>query len=179
MATKKQKAEQERLTRFIAYLTETGNIAGACRIAGMSRTTAYSYRDDPEITIVRDNLGDIEIVEFRQAWEEARLEGLENLEQHARDWAMKGIPEVVVYQGKLSTVIDPETGEEVILTVPKISEGLTKFMLEGGMPEKYGKHVTIDATVKSGVIRSPIDPEQTSVEVRVEMAEQQKKFREG
>ena len=61
---------------FIETLTATCNVSAACRVAGISRTAAYSWRNEDEA--------------FAALWADAEAEAVDNLEGVAYARAMAG-----------------------------------------------------------------------------------------
>lgn len=105
------KLTPEKLAAFCAALAETCNVGKACVAVGISRQTAYNWReDDPE---------------FAAAWERAMKAGLLALEDEAHRRAFDGVDEPVFYKGD-------ECG-----TVRKYSDTLAIFLLKAHAPEKY------------------------------------------
>lgn len=107
----------EKEMAFLAVLAMTCSVSRACDAIGISRTTAYLWRDDEE---------------FAQRWEKARAIGVEALEDEAARRGHEGWEEPV-YQG----------GERVG-TVRKYSDQLLMFMLKGMKPDKYRERQDIN-----------------------------------
>lgn len=105
--------------KFLAAIIETGgNITRACKDAGISRRSAYEWREADSV--------------FAQEWDEAVEAGTDELEEEARRRAYAGVDEPVFYQGE-------ECG-----SVRKYSDTLLIFLLKGRRPDKYRERVTID-----------------------------------
>lgn len=123
--------------KFIQRLSETGNISASCRKAGITRQRAYQVRDED--------------VAFAQAWDEALVISVENLELEARRRAELGVLEPVYHQGA-------QVG-----TISKYSDTLMIFLLKAHKPDMYrdNQHVqhsgSIDLNVKGYVSISPDD----------------------
>ncbi len=78
-----------RKQKFLGALGRTGCVRDACRVAGISSTTAYRHaKKDPE---------------FRAAWDRAHARSLETLEAAAFQRAVEGVDEPVVHGGKVVT----------------------------------------------------------------------------
>lgn len=96
---------------FLEALRELGQVAAACRAAGVGRSLAYLHRqDDPE---------------FAEAWDDAVQSGLDHLEEEAARRAVKGVERPVFHKG------------QPVGTVKEYSDTLLIFLLKGGRPEKY------------------------------------------
>ncbi len=118
------KLTPEKLTAFCAALAETCNVGKACAAVGISRQTAYNWReDDPE---------------FAAAWERAMKAGVMGLEDEAHRRAFDGVDEPVFYKGD-------ECG-----TVRKYSDTLTIFLLKAHNPEKYREKTSMELTGANG-----------------------------
>lgn len=112
------KLTPEKLIAFCAALAETCNVGKACAAVGISRQTAYNWREnDPE---------------FAAAWERAMKAGLLGLEDEAHRRAFEGVDEPVFYKGD-------ECG-----TVRKYSDTLTIFLLKAHDPEKYRENSKLE-----------------------------------
>jgi len=95
----------------------------------ISRITAYSAKKvNPE---------------FAAAWENALQEGIDLLEEKARQRAFEGIERNVYYQGK------------VVGKQKEYSDGLTMFLLKAHRPERYRDYQSIDLNHKGGVLVVP------------------------
>ena len=101
--------------KFIKTLAATGNVAEACRVAGITRPTAYTWKnkDTPK--------GEA----FRERWEEALDSAVQLLELELRRRAYEGNEEPVFFQGK------------EIATVRKYSDVLGMFLLKAHRPDVY------------------------------------------
>ena len=105
------KLTPEKLTAFCAALAETCNVGRACAAVGISRQTAYNWREAD--------------ADFALAWERAMKAGLLALEDEAHRRAFEGTDEPVFYKGD-------ECG-----SVRKYSDTLAIFLLKAHAPEKY------------------------------------------
>lgn len=98
-------------TKFLATLSDTGNMTAACMVAGISRTEMYRRRDaDPAL---------------RAAWEAAIEVSVDKLELVARDRALQGVKEPVYYKG------------DVVGHVHKPSDRLMELLLKAHRPDKF------------------------------------------
>ncbi len=105
------KLTPERLSAFCAALAETGIVARACAAVGISRQTAYEWRE--------------EIPEFAEAWGRALKIGVTALEDECHRRGFEGTDEPVFHLG------------EQVATVKKYSDTLAIFLLKAHNPEKY------------------------------------------
>lgn len=112
------KLTPEKLTAFCAALSETCNVGKACAAVGISRQTAYGWRDDDP--------------DFAERWEKAMKIGLSGLEDEAHRRGFEGTEEPVFYLG------------EVAGTVRKYSDTLAIFLLKAHAPEKYRENSKIE-----------------------------------
>jgi hypothetical protein len=118
------KLTPEKLTAFCAALAETCNVGRACAAVGISRQTAYVWRE-----------GD---ADFAKAWEQALKAGLTALEDEAHRRAFEGTEEPVFHQGS-------ECG-----SVRKYSDTLAIFLLKAHAPEKYRENTRMELTGANG-----------------------------
>jgi len=118
------KLTPEKLTAFCAALAETCNVGRACAAVGISRQTAYNWREaDPD---------------FALAWERAMKAGLLALEDEAHRRAFEGTNEPVFYKGD-------ECG-----SVRKYSDTLAIFLLKAHNPDKYRENSRMELTGANG-----------------------------
>ncbi|MEP7294029.1 MAG: hypothetical protein ABI835_19740 [Chloroflexota bacterium] len=90
----------EKKVRFLSELSKMPNIARACRLARISRQTAYRYRESE--------------AEFAAAWDEALTEGVESLEESAWKFAQRGDTTMAIF---LLKAHNPEKYRETVKTV--------------------------------------------------------------
>jgi len=105
----------ERQIAFIEALAETACVEHACRIVGMSDSSAYKLR--------RSARGEM----FRHAWDSALDYALHRLEQAALSRALNGVPRPIFHKGE-------QIGEW-----RDYDERLTMFLLRSRRPARYGK----------------------------------------
>ena len=105
------KTRDDRYARFIEELARTGNITGSAKTAGVSRRNIYREREN--------------VKEFREAWDDAVEEAVDELEREARRRAVEGVAKPVFYQGV-------QCG-----SIQEFSDTLLIFLLKGARPEKY------------------------------------------
>lgn len=104
---------------FFYTLTETGNVSQACRIAGISRQTAYDYRETDHI--------------FAWKWEDCLEEACDGLELEARRRAVEGVERKKFSEGR--PVMDPATGRQYVER--EYSDTLLIVLLKAHRPEKF------------------------------------------
>ena len=105
----------EKQIRFIEALAASKCVDEACRIVGMSDTSAYQLRNRP--------CG----AAFARAWDLALDCQMPELEQAAFHRARYGVPRPIFYKGE-------QVGE-----YRHFDERLTMFMLRSRRPKRYGK----------------------------------------
>lgn len=100
---------------FLMELAQRGIVGPACKIAGISRSTAFYWRqDDPE---------------FDRAWEDALEMARDLLEAEAYRRGMIGVPEPVFHQG------------EIVGEITKYSDRLLELSLRANRPNKFRERV--------------------------------------
>jgi hypothetical protein len=99
---------------FLGQLERTGNVSGACRAAGIGRSTAYEWR-----------AGD---AAFAAQWAEAEETATDALEAEARKRAVDGWDEPVFHQGAPCG------------TVRKYSDRMLEILLKGHRPKFRDNH---------------------------------------
>lgn len=102
---------------FIAHFSLTGNSTASAAAAGVTRRAAELLRERDET--------------FRTAWEEAREEAADHLEDEARRRAVDGWDEPVFGSGGTGV------GTVEVGTIRKYDSTLLIFLLKGARPEKY------------------------------------------
>lgn len=105
---------------FLAAFRDTGNVRLSCDAARVDRATAYARR--------QTHPG------FAAAWDAAREDAADRLEEEARRRAYDGVDEPVF--GSLGA----GSGSGEVGTVRKYSDTLLIFLLKGARPEKYREH---------------------------------------
>src|SRR5262249_13863426 len=100
-------------------LIETGgNVSAAAAAVGISRSAAYEMRAQDD--------------DFKQAWDNAREQGVDALEGEVYRRAFSGVEEPQFYKG------------EQCGTVTRYSDRLAEFLLRGNRPEKYKEDVGLN-----------------------------------
>lgn len=153
------KLTPEKLTAFCAALAETCNVGRACAAVGISRQTAYNWREAD--------------ADFAVAWEKAMKVGLLALEDEAHRRAFEGMDDPLTHQGRFTylyrevkdeagnPVLDAsgnprrepvldERGEHKVATVRKYSDTLAIFLLKAHAPEKYRDNTRMELTGANG-----------------------------
>lgn len=107
--------------KFLAALSDTGNILYSCRIAEVGRQTVYDAKNRDEA--------------FAELWDDALDEAADAMEIEARRRAVQGIKKTVYVRSGT----DPKTKIPVYekQDVRLYSDNLLMFMLKGARPEKY------------------------------------------
>lgn len=151
------KLTPERLTAFCAALAETCNVGRACAAVGISRQTAYEWREADKA--------------FAEAWDRAKQVGVTALEDEAHRRAFDGLDKPLTHQGHFTYLrdfdaIDPETGQRFppnfapvlkdgngqprIATMKEYSDTLAIFLLKAHAPEKYRDNAKLELTGPNG-----------------------------
>ena len=102
---------------FISILSETCNVSLACRTIGITRRTAYNYKE-------KDS-------EFSKAWDEAIENATDLLEFEARRRALSGTLKPVFYQGQ-------EVGK-----INEYSDTLMIVLLKAYRGEKFAEQLNV------------------------------------
>nr|DAO72419.1 MAG TPA: Terminase small subunit [Caudoviricetes sp.] len=119
------KITPEKQVAFCAALAASGgNVTRACEAVGISRMTAYRWREED--------------AEFAAEWERAKAIGLDALEDEALRRAFEGVEVPVLHRGK------------TVATVRNYSDTLAIFLLKGGKPEKYRERTSTELTGAGG-----------------------------
>jgi hypothetical protein len=111
----------ERRVRFLEVLEETASPKAAAAATGITRSTAFYHKAND--------------LEFRKQWEAAVEVALDALLEESYRRAVVGHDEPLVHQGRLSTVIDPVTGEERVQTIRRYSDRLMEVLLKWRYPQ--------------------------------------------
>lgn len=105
---------------FLEAFRKSGNVTGACRAAGVARSTVYEAREKDEA--------------FAARWREAEDEAADLLEEEARRRAVDGWEEPVFYKG------------EQVSAVRRWDSRLLEVLLRAHKPEKYRENVKHEHT---------------------------------
>lgn len=116
---------------FLRAFAVRGVMRDGLRAAGVSYNTVHQHwrKTDPW---------------FERMLLEATLESKDVLEAEAHRRAVEGVDEPVIYQGMVTTVFDPVTGQDKVLTVKKYSDTLLAMLLKASDPEKYREQQKVD-----------------------------------
>ena len=107
---------------FLDHFRQYGNISMSARHAGIERTTVYWWQEHDE--------------DFPLAFEQAKVEAVERLEEEARRRAVDGTERLKFGQGG-RVIIDPDTG--LPYREREYSDTLLIFLLKGLMPDRYAE----------------------------------------
>ena len=132
------KLTPEKLTAFCAALAETCRVDKACKAVGVSRVTAYKWRNT--------------MPEFCAAWDSAMKVGITALEDEAHRRAFEGVPEPLVHQGQFTALLEEVRdgdGNPVLDADGKPFDGGKTFV------PVTGPTVTVPAGSDSFIIRVP------------------------
>jgi hypothetical protein len=124
---------------FINMLAKCGVVSKACKAAGISRMTAYRYRENDPV--------------FKDQWDEAIDIAVENMEAEAQRRAVEGVLKPVYQKGTK------------VGTVREYSDTLLIFLLKAHKPKKYRDNATIEHTGAGG---GPIDVKITIGDIDLE-----------
>lgn len=123
--------KRPKLEAFLAAIKRMPNVTAAARIAGINREQHYSrYRNDDEYRIAFDN-----------AWEL----GIASIEDAVIERVMEGVPEPVVFKGRVcyerdehgDLLYDDETGKPIKLVMQRHSVEREKLILRALRPDRY------------------------------------------
>jgi len=115
-----QNGTPKKRAAFLAAFAETGSVTHAAAAADMTRVTHYRWSEESE--------------EYRQLFEFAKEEALENLEREARFRATEGL-RLYKFDRDGNALKHPITGEPYF--EEKRSDVLLIFLLKAADPEKY------------------------------------------
>jgi len=127
---------EARKRTFLTALAIAGVVTSACETTGVSRKTAYIWRDsDPA---------------FAEEWDDAIATATDRLETEAHRRAVLGVDEPVFHRGQLvfkrdaeGEIVRDSNGDPIPMTVPKRSDRLLELMLQAKRPDQYGRK-TVD-----------------------------------
>lgn len=159
------KLTPEKLTAFCAALAETGIVGRACKAVGISRESAYNWREENP--------------EFKARWDKALKIGVSALEDEAHRRGFEGIDKPLVHQGQFTplfteardedgnVIVDEyqrpkmvplldDDGKQQIATMKEYSDTLAIFLLKAHAPEKYRDNATLQI---SGPNEGPVQVE--------------------
>lgn len=147
------KLTPEKLIAFCAALAETCNVGKACAAVGISRMTAYDWRNnDPA---------------FAKEWAHAMTVGVTSLEDEVHRRAFEGDERPLTHKGEFTyerdfAAIDPETGvryapffaplksgpdgQPIRAAVRDYSDTLAMFLLKAHSPDKYRENSKVEVS---------------------------------
>lgn len=149
---------------FLRAFAVRGVMRDGCKAAGVTYNLVHTYwrKNDPW---------------FEKMLLEATFETKDLLEAEAYRRAVEGVDEPVIYQGMITTVFDPLTGLDKVLTVKRYSDTLLQMLLKASDREKYSDQskLQVDHGGVVGVLVVPgVAPDLKNWSEAV--AEQQAKF---
>lgn len=117
-----KKRTRARDNKFFAALAEDKTIGEAAKIAGYSRTCIYEYaQEDPD---------------FKERFEDAKLDIVERLEKEADRRALQGVDDYKSLKDK--------DGNHRIIKVKRYSDSLLQFRLRALRPDVYRENYSAD-----------------------------------
>jgi len=122
---------------FLQALEEYGVVSYAAKAVKMGRQSAYRLRRRAEAAG-----GDG--AAFLRAWDRARTSGMEQIEDSAILRAVEGVARPVFHNGE-------QVGER-----RHFNERLTMFLLQHGLPDRYGEPATDGGPVRRGTNHRPL-----------------------
>ena len=134
--TKRQRREAR--ASFLIELEERANVSDACKLAKISRATAYSWRDADD--------------DFAAAWAEAEKAAADNLERAAWMRAVDGVEEPVGWHCGVSGGV-----------VRKYSDTLLCRLLEAHRPERYRRATDVNLGGQNGPEAAPLKVDLTAI----------------
>lgn len=140
-AVKKRRGVSKQ-SAFLAAYVATASVTKAARAAKVDRALPYRWAKED--------------AEFRAAFELAKEQAAQLLEDEAVRRAYEGVEEPLVYQGQFSyrQKLNPKTGKLEDygrpLAIRKYSDGLLQFLLKGFRPEKYRDRVSAEVSGPGG-----------------------------
>lgn len=106
--------------RFLAALSDTGNVLYSCRTAGIGRQTVYDARNRDEA--------------FAELWDDALDEAADAMEIEARRRAVQGVKRTIYVRSGTDDDRRPVYEKQEIR---EYSDTLLIFLMKGARPEKY------------------------------------------
>lgn len=104
--------------KFLAVLAETCNVSEAARSAGMSRRSAYDWRDAD--------------ADFASAWDDAEQEAADKLEREAWRRAVEGTEKPVTFQGVITA------------TYKEYSDKMLELLLKAHRGDKFRDKASVE-----------------------------------
>lgn len=120
---------------FLAALRDGRSVTAACIDVGISRSTAYQWREDDK--------------EFAKAWDEAVEEGTDLLEDEAQRRARDGTQKPVYQGGKKVGIVN------------EYSDTLLIFLLKARRRNKYGDKIEATGANGGPLVMTWLAPDQS------------------
>lgn len=112
---------------YFAARAWSGTHSGAVKACKISYQTPYTYiRNHPELK-----------EEFDELAQAAREEAGENLLSELNRRGVLGYLKPVIYQGRLQTQLNPETGEEEVVAIRRYSDRALELLFRFHFPEVF------------------------------------------
>ena len=118
-------------TAFLAALARSGNVTGACKAAGVGRTTVYEWKEKDDAFVL--------------AFKQAELASIDVLEEEARRRALGYDCQQLGKDGRIQTVT-------------RYSDLLLIFLLKGAAPERYRDNVSVTHVTETVRAYADFDP---------------------
>lgn len=119
-------------SRFLQALEDTGVIARACRIAGVSQTTVSTRRAND--------------ADFAAAVDEALELAADTMEMEARRRAVEGVNEPVVHQGQLTPIWERDADGNVVMIEERVPQPAIGGQPQPDLVTRRPKQLVIDGT---------------------------------
>lgn len=142
---------------FLDVYAKTGNMTESCRLSGLSRADVLARKRDDK--------------PFAEAFEDARLEAVDELEAEARRRAVEGVEDLVIHSGRpvyhcdaKGRYLTDELGTPIPVIKRQYSDKLLETLLKANAPEKFRENMKVDHAVAGGVLLIPADRAPTEEE---------------
>ena len=138
---------EARKRTFLTALAIAGVVTSACETTGVSRKTAYTWRDgDPA---------------FADEWDDALATATDRLETEAHRRAVLGVEEPVFHRGQLvfkrdekGEIVRDSNGDPIPMTVSKRSDRLLEILLAAKKPTEFGRRqLDVNQKIESAPMR--------------------------
>lgn len=134
--------------RFLQAFAELGIVGPACKASNVNRGIINSWlASDPN---------------FRDRYDDAEAEASDLTELEVRRRGQEGFDEPVIFQGVPSMTVDPQTGEEKMLTIRRYSDSLLLALMKARRPDKFRENSKITHDGNQGVLIVPGTPDPTA-----------------